>query len=84
MIISEEQAKLAARDARSHGAISSDPQHSDVPQELIELATAAAKSAPDIRPQRIEDARERMGAGALDSRDVATKMLSRIVSDSLR
>jgi hypothetical protein len=84
MIISEEQAKLAARYARSHGETASDSHHVDVPPELIELATAAAKSAPDIRPQRIEDAKERMGTGELDSRDVAVKMLSRIVSDSLR
>jgi len=84
MIISEEQAKLAARYARSHVAGTPETFHEDVPAELIELATAAATSAPDIRAQRIEDARGRLDSGELGALEVAQKMLSRIVSDSLR
>jgi len=84
MIISEEQAKLAARYARSHADGMPQTLHEDVPAELIRLATAAAASAPDIRAQRIEDARGRLDSGELGAFDVAQKMLSRIVSDSLR
>jgi len=84
MIISEEQAKLAARYARSSIQSPCRSPHEEVSAELIERATAAATAAPDIRAQRVEDARVRLDSGELDAREVATKMLSRIVSDSLR
>ncbi len=85
MIISDEQARLAARDARSHcEEYGATPAIDDVSSELIALATATARSAPDIRSERVEDAKIRLDTGELDARDVATKILSRIVSDSLR
>lgn len=85
MIISDEQARLAARYARTHnGEPVATSAPDDVSSELIARATAAARSAPDIRSERVEDARVRLDTGELDAHDVATKILSRIVSDSLR
>jgi len=84
MIISDEQARLAARYARTRGEEHLESSCDDVSSELIALATAAAESAPDIRSSRVADAKVRLEAGELDAHEVATKILSRIVSDSLR
>lgn len=85
MIISDEQARLAAHAAsQSHKTDAAMPVAPDVSNDVIARALARAAAAPDIRTGRVEDAKERMHAGGPDARDVATKMLSRIVSDSLR
>lgn len=83
MIISDEQARLAAAELR-HPPV----QHAAVAHQVISPAVLAAAhdralSAPDVRSERLDEARTRLLAG-LDSHDVAEKMLSRIVSDALR
>lgn len=83
MIISEKQARLAAEYLREHPEVS--PIHaSDVSPELICAACAAAFSAPDPRPGRVRDAEVYLGAGDMDTRQVAEKMIARIMCDSLR
>lgn len=84
MIISEEQARRAARYRLTQDEHATGTPHADVPPEVLELARKAASSAPDIRADRIEEARTRLDAGEFDAHDIANKMLSRIVSDSLR
>jgi len=83
MIISDEQAHAAAVYLRtSHGA--SGPIECHVPSDVIARACEAASAAPDTRPDRVEEARARLSGTVPDAGEVASKMLSRIVSDSLR
>lgn len=83
MIISDEQALLAFRLLRE-GALATGSGHEAVSDELFSQAVAAAVAAPDTRPERVAEARARCAQGPLDSQDIANKMISRIVSDSLR
>lgn len=83
MIISDEQARLAAQYLQeSH----SDPgtAHEDVSSELMERVIAAVQHAPETRVDRVREAITHLHAGAPDSHEVASKMISRIISDSLR
>lgn len=82
-MISDEQARLAAehlRQSRTPRRLS----ECDVPKEVIEAAVRAASSAPDVRPDRVADARARLVSGEPNPHEVASMMLSRIVGDSLR
>ncbi len=83
MIISESQARLAAQDLRNHTGAPSF-YASGVSLELIVAARGVAIDAPDTRPDRIAAAQDYLGAGPVDAREVAEKMIARIMSDSLR
>ncbi len=84
MIISDEQARAAAQYLKANPAQGCDLHGCDVSPAIMQAARAAVDGAPDLRADRVAEARERMAGHALDSRDVADKMISRIVSDSLR
>lgn len=86
MIISDEQAKLAAAYIRERGngdVPGPVGARSDVSEALVEKVRRSVESMPETRTDRVAEARsllhEQPGADA-----VASKMLSRIVSDSLR
>lgn len=83
MIISDEQARLAAQ-YMSAGYHDQATPAAAVSSELMDRVRAVVESCPECREQRVEEARDRMAHGQPDSHDVATKMLSRIISDSLR
>lgn len=51
---------------------------------IIAEAVAVAYGSPDSRPEAIEEARWMLEQHPPSSEEVAVKMLSRIVSDSLR
>lgn len=84
MIISEEQALLAARQLAAPVTCTDTHRAVAVSDDLIAAARAIAEETPDTRDDRISEARAYLGAGALDAREVASKMISRIISDSLR
>jgi hypothetical protein len=84
MIISNEQAQAAAAYLKLHQSHDCERGACSVSADVIAKARAAVEMAPELRLDRVNEARERMGAGAVDSREVAEKMLSRIVSDALR
>lgn len=83
MIISDEQARLAAQDLRS-GPHSPRRRHPEISDDLMKLFVDAVENAPDPRGDRVRSARIGLNSGAIDSRAVASKMISRIISDSLR
>ena len=83
MIISDEQARLAAQDLRVCRRASTHP-HSEISDDLMKLFVAAVGEIPDTRMERVNAAVAHLDAGAHDPREVASKMISRIISDSLR
>lgn len=83
MIISDEQALLAAQYLHS-GIPVCTHECADVSEALLAAVRAAVDETPETRDDRVLEAREYLGAGTLDSHEVASKMISRIISDSLR
>ncbi len=86
MIISDEQAKLAAAYLRERKTpVQGGPSEAalDTPTDLVDRARAAIAALPDTRADRVSEAKEQLAA-LPGAQDVASKMLSRIVSDSLR
>lgn len=84
MIISDEQARLAAQYIRTI-----DPERSmlvvgDVSPELMQRVRAAVDGVPDLREDRVEEARAHLKRGDFTSSEVAGKMVARIVSDAIR
>ncbi len=83
MIISEEQARIAAHYRQGTVPVTAFT-HAEVSPELMARVMAAVEECPETRPDRVEAAIHDLDAGTLDSRDVAEKMISRIICDSLR
>lgn len=83
MIISDEQARIAARYQAGARAERSVAAHAVSP-ELMAKVLEAVEHAPDVRTDRVAEARTRLEAGGPDCHDVASKMISRIVCDNLR
>lgn len=83
MIISDEQALLAALDIKN--AHTDDAIHfAAVSDDLLAAARAVVDDTPELRADRVSEARMHLGAGVFDSREIASKMISRIISDHLR
>jgi len=83
MIISDEQARLAAQ-YRAACPAARTWSRTPVSPELMARVFDIVDHAPEIRSDRVAEARSRLVAGGPDCHDVACKMISRIVSDSLR
>ncbi len=85
MMITYEQAHLAVSDiidnTRAHVVTQASCR---VPSHVITAAIQAAESAPDVRNDRIAEARSRLSAGLLDADDIAEMILNRIAADSMR
>lgn len=56
----------------------------DLSSDFLARIMRAIEDSPDTRSDRVEAARRRLDQGRPDSREVAEKMVSRIISDSLR
>ncbi len=84
MIISDDQARLVAQSLRAGSPPPQQPDDADVAPAVLEAAEAVARSAPEVRSDRIEHARVWLNEGDLDSRLIAEKMMCRIMSDWLR
>lgn len=83
MQISNEQARLAAEQLRSHpdDPIPDSPR---ISPELMARVFEEIDHCPETRRDRVAAAREHLEHGDLESSDVARMMISRIVSDALR
>lgn len=84
MIISDEQARAAATYLRETPCTGGRCTVPDVPDAVLQAAREAVQACPDYRTDRVVEAVERMRHRPPAARDIADKMLSRIVSDSLR
>jgi len=84
MIISEEQARLAAECLRSQRGATGVIAHPDLSGDLMERVFETLSHEPDLREDRVADARARLAGATPTSGDVASKMISRIISDALR
>jgi hypothetical protein len=83
MIISEEQARLAARYVRlPTGATRC--AHSEVPPELMTRIILAIEAAPETRLDRVVEARERLDADIPKPHEIATMIIARTICDALR
>ena len=84
MMISHEQARAAA----IHLHYANEPRRErvrpDVSDEVLAAALAAAQNAPEESPTRIADMQHYRDGACADSRAVASMMIHRIISDSLR
>lgn len=83
MIISDEQARLAAQALRQPSACGGRP-HATVSPELFDRVYAAVLETPETRSERVREAMHYLDAGVPDPHEIARKMISRIISDSLR
>lgn len=83
MMISQEQARAAAQHLSTCGATTPYSATPDVSPEVIAAAVQVVRETPDTSPQRMSQARSYLSDGA-DSRLVASMMIQRIISDSLR
>ncbi len=84
MIISDEQARMVASDLANVADSTFRRADCTVDPAVIQRACSAALRAPDAREDRIIQARARLLAGLPDSHEIASKMVSRIMSDALR
>jgi hypothetical protein len=83
MMISAEQARLAAEDLRQQ-RIGAHAAHHGISLELLIAARDAVDNTPDTRPERVQEAMNHLDSGVPDCHEVAQMMISRIISDSLR
>jgi len=56
----------------------------DVSPEVIAAAYAVVESTPDTNPQRMAHGQHYVASDGADSRVVASMMIQRIISDSIR
>jgi hypothetical protein len=85
MMISDEQLECVLSCMRSGvpaGCIGAEPR--GISPEFSDRVRSYLSRAPDIRPDRIASARERMAGGEPDPHEIAAKMIARLVSDSIR
>lgn len=83
MMITNCQARQAVEGLNDSHLTTELAVRTDLSPELIQAAMAAAYAAPDCRAQRVEEARRHLAAG-IDSRQVADKIIARVLSDRLR
>jgi len=84
MIISDEQARLAAEYLKSSGSPAAQHASHEVEPELMDRVRDVLSAVPETRDDRVLEARERLTGGAPDSHDVAAKLINRVMSDALR
>ena len=85
MIISDEQVARVLAYVRSGTCGSDDGTcDTDIPPELTERIRSSMAMLPDVRQDRLDQARAHLADGPLDSTDVARKMIARALSDSIR
>lgn len=84
MMISDEQARLAADYLLASCSAHECGAPSAVSDVTFAAACAVAERTPDTRSDRVLRARALLGSPEYTSRDIASKMISRIISDSLR
>jgi len=86
MMISDLQARLALeclREAHDEGE-SGVERVSKLSPELLERVNRVLAEVPETRRDRVEQARAGLAEGICSSREVAEKIIARVISDSLR
>lgn len=84
MMISKEQAHAAAVLLRDRAVTSRNGSRRAVSPEVLAAAHAVAEGTPDTNPQRMADGQHYVATAGADSRVVASMMIQRIISDSIR
>lgn len=86
MIISEKQVQLALQYLHTPQAAGTTPAATpeSVSPELLARVREELERIPDMRQDRVAEAREWLAAEDADSGAVAEKMIGRIISDSIR
>ncbi len=84
MIISDEQARRVAEYLGSTTEPLGHPTDRVVCTDIVHQACTVALGSPDAREDRVADAKERLLSGLPLSADIANKMVSRILCDSIR
>jgi hypothetical protein len=84
MMISKQQAHAAAVDLRTQGSNRRATTSVDVSPELLAAALAVVEGTPDTSAERLAEAELYLASDHPDSRVVASMMIQRIISDSLR
>jgi hypothetical protein len=87
MIISDEQVRLSLAYLHTSGQpqrhLFVDPTVGVTP-EFVERVRRAIAAAPETRTDRMEEARQLLTGHEPSSREIADKMIGRIISDSIR
>lgn len=84
MIISDEQALLAARYLSAPSPEYAHASLGAVSDDTLAAARAVVEQLPETRDDRVIEARAFLHSPEFTSREIASKMISRIISDSLR
>jgi hypothetical protein len=86
MMISEEQVRGAIDYMRTHEKTATGDAHGGpaVSDELFQRVKNAMNEVPEIRSDRVAEARALVKAEAITSREVADQMLARFITDALR
>lgn len=84
MMISDEQARLAADYLLASCSTHECGVYSAVSDRTLAAARAVVERTPDTRSDRVLRARALLRSPDYTSHDIASKMISRIVSDCLR
>jgi hypothetical protein len=86
MMISEEQVRRAVEYLRTSDGywetVVADPH--DLPEGLLQRVTALLEAMPDVRDDRVEEARGFLNEPLPNAEELAAKVIGRIVSDSIR
>lgn len=87
MIISDQQVRLALDYLHTQNVPSDAPEEAaalSVTPELIERVRRQIEAVPELRDDRVAEARLLMAAEGVSADEVACKMVGRILSDSIR
>ena len=84
MMISDEQAMAAASYLRTSPFLRGRVAHPEISPAILAAARAIVETTPEMRSDLVAEAIDHLGEGNPDSRDVASKIISRCISDSLR
>lgn len=60
------------------------PRHPGIPPELMDRIVAAVETAPETRPERVAEARQRLEAGGPEAAEIADSIIKRVIADALR
>ena len=83
-MISKEQAHAAAEQLRTMGSAIPGHHSVEISPEVFAAAFAVVESTPDTNPRRMAEAHHFLESESTDCRAVASMMIQRIISDSLR
>lgn len=83
-MISDEQARFAAESLRDSASARSDRSASEVSPDLMARVMSTLAEEPECREERLTAAKLHLQMGEPSAQEIASKMVARLVSDSLR